>query len=80
MSRRPPLTLDTVQSLEQLLLFIDRSHNVQTIIFENVFHERTVIPDKTALLVGKLATSLLQTCGYWPTIALPHAGSPSSFD
>jgi hypothetical protein len=35
---------------------------VQTIIFEIVFHERTVIPDKTALLVGKLDTSLLQTC------------------
>ncbi|HVI77070.1 MAG TPA: hypothetical protein VM715_02675 [Candidatus Acidoferrum sp.] len=44
------LTLDTVQSLEQLLFFIDRSHNVQTIIFEIVFHERTVLPDKTALL------------------------------
>jgi hypothetical protein len=50
MSRRPPLTLDTVQSLEQLLFFIDRSHNVQTIIFEIVFRERTVLPDKTALL------------------------------
>jgi len=43
------LTLDTVQSLEQLLFF-DLSHNVQTIIFEIVFHERTVLPDKTALL------------------------------